>query len=148
MAPRDAVAWDFDAIMPALRDPDRRIPLLEEVEKWSSAHADTILEVAARGQIEKAWTQMTDALHQTARAQFQRTTSSVPAEIKDAVRRPEALHHRQFCREALAVTSSTDSLLALWRPKMFVDWYRQKQHQNGSNYVANYQKHGRDGTTH
>ena len=53
MAPRDAVAWDFDAFMPALRDPDRRIPLLKEVEKWSSTHADTILEVAARGQIEK-----------------------------------------------------------------------------------------------
>ena len=47
MAPQDAVAWDFDAIMPALRDPDRRISLLKEVEKWSSAHADTIWEVAA-----------------------------------------------------------------------------------------------------
>ena len=58
MAPRDAVAWDFDAIMPALRDPDRPIPLLKEVVKWSSAHADTIVEVAARGQIEKAWTQI------------------------------------------------------------------------------------------
>ena len=67
MAPRDAVAWDLDAIMPALRDPDRRIPLLKEVEKWSSAHEDTIVEVAARGQIEKAWTQMADALHQMAR---------------------------------------------------------------------------------
>ena len=114
MAPRDAVAWDFDAIMPALRDPDRRIPLLLEVEKWSSTHADTILEVAARGQIEKAWTQMTDALHQMARTQFLRTTSSVPAEIKDAtVRRREALRHRKLCREALAETNDTDSLLAL-----------------------------------
>ena len=33
MAPRNAVAWDLDAIMPALRDPDRRISLLKEVEK-------------------------------------------------------------------------------------------------------------------
>ena len=41
MAPHDAVARDFDAIMPALRDPDRRLSLLGEVEKWSSAHADT-----------------------------------------------------------------------------------------------------------
>ena len=81
MAPRGAVAWDFDAIMPALRDPDRRIPLLKEVEKWSPTHADTILEVAARGQIEKAWTQTTDALHQMARTQFLRTTSTVPGEI-------------------------------------------------------------------
>ena len=53
MAPRDAVAWDFHAIMCALCDPDRRIPLLQEVEKCSSTHADTILEVAARDQIEK-----------------------------------------------------------------------------------------------
>ena len=42
MAPQDAVAWDLDTIMPALRDPDRRISLLKEVEKWSSTHADTI----------------------------------------------------------------------------------------------------------
>ena len=60
MAPQDAVAWDFDAIMPALRDPDRRISLVKEVEKWRSAHADTILEVAAQGQIEKAWRQIAD----------------------------------------------------------------------------------------
>ena len=113
MAPRDAVAWDLDAIMPDLRDPDRRIPLPKEVEKWSSTQADTILEVVARGKIEKAWTQLTDALHQMARTQFLRTTSSVPAEIKDAtVRRREALRHRQFCREALAETNDTDSLLA------------------------------------
>ena len=64
MAPRDAVTWGFDAIMPALHDTDRRIPLRKEVEKWSSTHADTILEGSARGQIEKAWTQMADALHQ------------------------------------------------------------------------------------
>ena len=31
MAPQDAVAWDFDAIVPALRDPDRRISQLKEV---------------------------------------------------------------------------------------------------------------------
>ena len=100
--------------MPALRDPDRRISLLKEVEKWSSAHADTIVEVAARGQIEKAWTQMADALHQMARTQFRRTTSTVPAEIKDAtVRRREALRHRQSCREVLAQTNCTDSLLAV-----------------------------------
>ena len=100
--------------MPALRDPDRRIPLLKEVEKWSSTHADNILEVAARRQIEKAWTQMTDALHQMARTQFLRTTSTVPAEIMDATaRRREALRHRQFCREALAETNDSDSLLAL-----------------------------------
>ena len=91
-----------------------------------------------------------------ARAQFQRTTSTVPAEIEDAsVRRREARRHRQSCREALAVTSSTDSLLALawttWvavRPNMFVDWYRQMQHHNGPNYAVDYKKHGRDGTTH
>ena len=106
MAPRDAVAWDFDAIMPALRDPDRRIPLLEEV--------DTIVEVVARGQIEKAWTQIADALHLMARTQLQRTTSTVPAAIKDAtVRRREALRHRHSCREASAETNHTDSLLAL-----------------------------------
>ena len=114
MAPQDAVAWDLDAVMPALRDPDRRLSPLKEVEKWSSTHADTILEIAAQGQTEKAWTQIADALHQMARAQFQRTTSTVTAEIKDAtVRRREALRHRQSCQEALAVTSSTDSLLAL-----------------------------------
>ena len=45
---------------------DRRISLLKEVEKWSSAHAHTIWEVA-QGQIEKAWTQIADAL---ARTQF------------------------------------------------------------------------------
>ena len=57
---------------------------------------------------------MTDALHQMARTQFLRTTSTVPAEIKDAtVRRREALRHRQFCREALADTNDTESLLAL-----------------------------------
>ena len=114
MAPQDAVAGDFDAIMSAHRDPDRRQSPLKEVEKWSSAHADTILEVAAQGRIEKAWAQIADALHQMARAQFQRTTSTVPAEIKNAaVQRREALRRRQSCREALAVTSSTDSLLAL-----------------------------------
>ena len=115
MAPQDVVARDVDEIMPALCDPDRRISLIKEVEKWISAHhADTILEVAAQGQIEKAWTQIADALHQMARAQFQRTISTVPAEIKDAfVRRREALRHRQSCREALAATSSTGSLLAL-----------------------------------
>ena len=32
MAPQDAVAWDFDAIMPTLRDPDRWISLLKVVE--------------------------------------------------------------------------------------------------------------------
>ena len=116
MAPRDAVAWDFDAILPALRDLDRRIPLLKEVMKWSSTHADTILEVAARGQIEKTCTQMTDALHQMAPTQFLRTLPIVPAEIKDAtVRRREALRHRQFCREALDETNDIDSLLALAR---------------------------------
>ena len=73
----------FDAIMPALRDPDRRIPLLKQVEKWSSAHADTIVEVGARGQIEKTCTQMADALHHMAPTQFQRTTATVPAEIKE-----------------------------------------------------------------
>ena len=57
-------ASDFDAIVPALRDPDRWIPLLKEVEKWSSTHADTIVEIVAQGQIERAWTQMADALHQ------------------------------------------------------------------------------------
>ena len=46
MDPQDAVARDFDAIMPALRDPDRRLSLLKEVERWSSTHADTILEIA------------------------------------------------------------------------------------------------------
>ena len=156
MAPQDA-AWDFDAIMPALRDPDRRVSPLKEVEKWSSSHADTILEVAAQGQIEKAWTQIVDALHQMARAQFQRT-STVLAEIKDAtVRRREALRHRQSCREALAL----DGLIAglgmdnlgcaqteTSRPNMFVDLYRQKQHHSGPNYAVNYKKHGRDGTTH
>ena len=45
MAPQDAVTWDFDAIMLVLRDPDRRLSLLKEVEKWSSTHADTILEI-------------------------------------------------------------------------------------------------------
>ena len=105
---------EIDAIMPALRDPDRRIPLLKEVEKWSSTHADNILEVAARSQIEKAWTQMTGALHQKARTQFLRATSTVPAEIKDAtVRRWEAIRHRQFCREVLVETNDTDSMLAL-----------------------------------
>ena len=88
-APQDAVAWAVDAIMPALRDPDRRLSLLKEVVKWSSTHADTILEIAAQGQIENAWTQIADALHQMARAQVKRNTSTVPAEIKDAtVRRP------------------------------------------------------------
>ena len=114
MAPQDAVAWDVDAITPALRDPDRRLSPLKEVEKWSSTHADTILENGAQDQVAKAWTQIADALHQMARAQFQRTASTVPAEIKDAtVRRREALRHRQSCREALAVTSSMDSLLPL-----------------------------------
>ena len=77
MAPQGAVTGDFYAIMPALRDPDRLLSPLKEVEKWSSAHADTILEVAAQGRIEKAWAQIADALHQMARAQFQRTTSTV-----------------------------------------------------------------------
>ena len=54
MAPQDAVAWDLDAVVPALRDPDRRMSLLKEVERWSSGHADTILEYAAQGHIEKA----------------------------------------------------------------------------------------------
>ena len=45
---------------------------------------------------------------------FQRTSSTVPPEIKNATTHlREALCHRQACREALAATSSTDSLLAL-----------------------------------
>ena len=33
-APRDAVAWDFDAIMPALRDPDRHGVLRTRTPLW------------------------------------------------------------------------------------------------------------------
>ena len=32
MVPQDAVSWDFDGIMSALRDPAQRLPLLKEVE--------------------------------------------------------------------------------------------------------------------
>ena len=32
MVPQDAVSWDFDVIMSALRDPAQRLPLLKEVE--------------------------------------------------------------------------------------------------------------------
>ena len=43
MVPQDAVSWDFDGIMSALRDPAQRIPSLKEVEKWSSENVDAIL---------------------------------------------------------------------------------------------------------
>ena len=65
----------FHAIMLALPDLDRRLSLHREVEKWSSTHADAILVVAAQGQIEKS-VDTVDALHQMARAQFQRATST------------------------------------------------------------------------
>ena len=76
MVPQDAVSWDFDVIMSALRDPAQRLPLLKDVEKWSSANVDAILKFAKQGRIEKAWTQMADALNQIARDRFQRTPSN------------------------------------------------------------------------
>ena len=91
--------------MSALRDPVERLPLVKEVEKWSSENIDAILELAKEGRIEKAWTQMADTLNQIARDKFRRTTSAVPPEIKEATtRRRDALRQRQTCREALAAT--------------------------------------------
>ena len=143
-------AYDVDAIMPTLRDPDRRITLLKEVEKWSSAHADTIVEIAAQVQIERVRAQMADAVHQMARTQFQRTSPcrSRMQLFEDG--------KRQSCREALAVTNSSDSLLALawttWvavhKLKLATKHVKRKQHHNGPNNAVNYKKHGRDGTTH
>ena len=105
MVPQDAVSWDFDGIMSALRDPAQRLPLLKEVEKWSSESIDAILELAKQGRIEKAWTQMADTSNPIARDKFRRTTSAVPPEIKEATtRRRDALRQRQTCREALAAT--------------------------------------------
>ena len=37
MAPQDAVTWELDAIMPAHRDPDRRLSLL----KWRNGAPHT-----------------------------------------------------------------------------------------------------------
>ena len=54
MAPRDAVAWDFDAIMHALRDPERRILLLKEKKKWSSTHTDTIWKSLREARLKKS----------------------------------------------------------------------------------------------
>ena len=99
MEESDAVSWDFDGIMSALRDSAQRLPLLKEVEKWSSENVDAILVLAKQGQLEKAWTQMADTLNQIARDKFRRTTSAVPPEI------------RQTCREALAATCSMSSKL-------------------------------------
>ena len=96
MVPQDAVSWDFDVIMSALRDPAQRLPLLKEVEKWSSENVDAILVLAKQGRIETAWTQMADALNQIARDKFWRTTSAVPLEIEEATtRRRDALRQRQ-----------------------------------------------------
>ena len=53
LVPQDAVSWDFDVVICALRDPAQRLPLLKEVEKWSSANVDAILELAKQGRIEK-----------------------------------------------------------------------------------------------
>ena len=64
--------------------PAQRLPLLKEVEKWSSENVDAILELAKQGRIEKAWTQMADTLKRIARDKFRRTTSAVPPEIKEA----------------------------------------------------------------
>ena len=57
MAPRDAVAWDVDAIMPALRDPDRRIPLQGSGEMEFHARRQHFGSRCERGRIEKVWTQ-------------------------------------------------------------------------------------------
>ena len=114
MVPQDAVSWDFDGIMSALRDPAQLLPSLKEVEKWSSENIDAILELAKQGRIEKAWTQMADTLNQIARDKFRRTTSAVPPEIKEATtRRRDALRQRQTCREALAATCLVSSKLDL-----------------------------------
>ena len=108
MVPQVAVSWDFDGIMSALRDPAQWLPLLMEVEKWSSENIDAILELAKQGRIEKAWTQMADTLNQIARDKFRRT------EIKEATtRRRDALRQRQTCREALAATCLMSSQLEL-----------------------------------
>ena len=114
VVPQDAVSWDFDGIMSALRDPAQRLPSLKEVEKWSSENIDAILELAKQGRIEKAWTQMADTLNQIARDKFRRTTSAVPLEIKEATtRRRDALRQKQTCREALAATCLMSSKLDL-----------------------------------
>ena len=68
MVPQDAVSWDFDGIMSALRDP------AQEVEKCSFENVDAILVLAKQGRIEKAWTQVADTLNQIAREKFQRTS--------------------------------------------------------------------------
>ena len=114
MVPQDAVSSDFDGILSALRDPAHRLPLLKEVEKWSSENIDAILELAKQGRIEKAWTQMADTLNRISRDKFRRTTSAVHPEIKEATtRRRDALRQRQTCREALAATCLMSSKLDL-----------------------------------
>ena len=82
-------------------------------------------------------------LHKMARTQFQRTR--------------EALRHRQSCREALAVTNSTDSLLAL----AWTTWVAVHKLKLATKHVRRLvqaeaaqraqlcrELHGRDGTTH
>ena len=54
MVPQDAVLWLFDGIMSALRDPAQQLPLLKEVENWSSENVDAFLVLAKQGRIEKA----------------------------------------------------------------------------------------------
>ena len=99
MVPQDAVSWDFDGIMSALRDTAQRLHLLKEVKN---------------GAPKISTPQMADTLNQIAREKFRRTTSAVLPVIKEATtRRRGALRQRQTCREALAATSLMSSKLVL-----------------------------------
>ena len=128
---------------PALRDPARRLSLLQEVEDWSSAHADTILELAAQGRIEKAWAKMADALHQMARARFQRTSSTVPRSenrpfVDVKLSAIDKLAERRWRRRARWAHCWPWHGQLGWRctnydlrPHVFAFWHRQQHCHNG-----------------
>ena len=113
MAPQGAVAWDFDAIMPALRDP-RGYLFSKKLRNGAPRRQTPFWKLLRKVRLKKRGHRELTPFTRWHVPNSSAPTSTVPAEIKDAtVRRREALRHRQSCWEALAVTISTDSLLAL-----------------------------------
>ena len=146
MVPQDAVSWDFDVIMSALRDPAQRLPLLKEVEKWSSANVDAILELAKQGRIDEAWTQLADALNQIARDRFQRSlrrSKMRPLEDETLFDIDKPVEKRGLGVDNLGRGASDYD----WHPNVSDSWSRQLLRHSELSSVVNYRKHGRGAIT-